>query len=168
MRPAQAAAPLAAARRLQHPTMGRSPRFVCRGRPVRLQQAIIVAQPQRLPLEVLQVGSRARYAHRPPAAPPLVCTRSLAVPATLPSLSPCCIAPHSDQLEDPGEVDMMVGRGELRRAVEHEVHRVQRLEHRIQRRAATLPAGLRRLLAGAVAVSRWGKGRGRGEVWAAH
>lgn len=43
--------------------------------------------------------------------------------------------------------------GELRRAVEHEVHRVQRIEHRIQKRAAALPAGLRRLLAGGVAVS---------------
>lgn len=37
-------------------------------------------------------------------------------------------------------------------AVEHEVHRVQRLEHRLQKRAAALPESLRRLLAGGIAV----------------
>lgn len=68
MRPAQAAAPLAAARRLQHPAMAR-PRFVCRGRPAPLHRPSTVVQPQPLPLGVLQVGSPAPAtptAHRLP------------------------------------------------------------------------------------------------------
>lgn len=64
MRPAQAAAPLAAARRLQHPAMAR-PRFVCRGRPAPLHRQSTVVQPLPLPLEVLQVGAAA---HATPAA----------------------------------------------------------------------------------------------------
>lgn len=58
MRPAHAAAPLAAAQRLQHPAMAR-PRFVCRGRPDPLNRASTVVQPRQLPLEVLQVGAAA-------------------------------------------------------------------------------------------------------------
>ena len=94
----------------------------------------------------------ARHAHRSPAAATTVrpshrCTEPMFLPMPVPS-----------QLEDPGEVDMVVCcRGELRRVVEHEVHRVQRLEHRIQKRAAALPSNLRRLLAGAIAVRGWGE-----------
>lgn len=58
------------------------------------------------------------------------------------------------RLEAPGEVDMLVfdvHQGELAHRLENAVHLGQRWEHRLQRRAAALPVGARRLLAGGIA-----------------
>lgn len=58
------------------------------------------------------------------------------------------------QLEAAGEVEMLVGGGNvLRRQAVAAAHKVLRLEHRVQRTCAALPAALRRLLAG---ESCWG------------
>jgi hypothetical protein len=48
--------------------------------------------------------------------------------------------------------ELLVGGGsQLVRSTLRAVHSVERLEHRLQRRAASLPLGVRRLLAGALA-----------------
>lgn len=53
------------------------------------------------------------------------------------------------QLEEPGEVDMLLyHNSEFLHRVENAVHTAQRLEHRLQKQAAALPEGLRRLFAG--------------------
>lgn len=48
--------------------------------------------------------------------------------------------------------DLLVGHdSEIVRSARHAVHSVERVEQRLQRRAAALPAGVRRLLAGGIA-----------------
>lgn len=119
MRPAQATMPIAAARRLQHPTPTGRPRFVCRGRPAPLQRPSGV-QAEPLPLAALQVGAAvARACDATPAAATLQEKVRCARRWSLPTLSKRLNAPHAAQLEEPGEVDMVVScQGELRRAGE--------------------------------------------------
>lgn len=106
-----------------------------------------------LKLEAWQRGSSPQRAaaaeHRPPptGGAPRAAPATAAAAASLPASA----APAATTFElDIGE--LLVGRSsELERASRRAVHSVERLEHRLQRRATALPAGVRRLLAGGLA-----------------
>lgn len=76
-----------------------------------------------------------------------------AAPPPLPSPLPSPLPPAAFELEAAGEVDRLLyphsALGELEHRAEAVVHSAQRLEHRLQRRAAALPVALR--VAGGVA-----------------
>lgn len=117
--------------------------------------AAAVHQPRRLPpgsscvrftaSPRLTVAAAARQQRGATAAP--------ATTAAAPLPSP--LGPAAFQLQAAGEVDRLLyprsPLGELEHRAEAVVHTAQRLEYRLQRRAAALPAAVRRLVAGGLA-----------------
>ncbi|KAL4444876.1 hypothetical protein ABPG77_003926 [Micractinium sp. CCAP 211/92] len=101
---------------------------------------------------------RSQEEPRPPGAAPLAAAAvATSAAAWLPGpasagRSASAAAASSPLSFELGIGDLLVGHdSEIVRSARHAVHTVERLEQRLQRQAAELPAGVRRLLAGGVA-----------------